>query len=445
MKSLTFQEKKTTSEPANWITLLAMTGILLMSSGMGGFKLLQNGGMTLIILSSVLALPSVWQKMRHDPVFYMVLAFLIYLSARTIFAQFELPDWTDDHWDRARRMSRIMLLPLVAFWISRKPHWLKYIFAMFAIGVFLAIVLGIWEAGGIQFLFDEDRIRFKLNPQRMGYASVLVFIGLIIFRQNLIMWSKKYFSIYGAWALWGISVWLSFQVFLISQSRGAMLGFVALAVILVMVLIWKTIFDSHPSPKRKISVPAILILLLLITSAVFIQKDNFTKRFAAEGDVIQQLLSGDIDDLRITSISIRVQLWITGYNAWLEKPLFGWGTDGAQKVISQADLPQRIHELNHFHNTYIDILVRFGLIGFFILGSVIYMILYTLFIAYKNKKMSNQNFFLLGYGMLFFLLINITESHLIPSWGWFMLILIGGSIYSYKFAEPNKTSDAVKN
>jgi len=438
MKSLTFQEKKTTSEPANWITFLAMTGILSMSMGMGGFKLLQNGGMVLIILSSVLALPSVWQKIRRDPIFYMTLVFLVYLTARTIFAQFELPDWTDDHWDRARRMSRVMLLPLVAFWISRKPHWLKYIFAMFAIGVFLAILLGIWEAGGIQFLFDHERIRFKLNPQRMGYASVLVFIGLIIFRQHIIILSKKYFSIYGAWVLWGISAWLSFQVFLVSQARGAMLGFVVLSVILITMLIWKTIFDSQPFQKRKISFPAILILLFLVASASFFQKDNFTKRFAAESDVIQQLLSGDIDDLRITSVSIRFKLWITGYNAWLEKPFLGWGTDAAQKVISQADVPQRIRELNHFHNTYIDILVRFGLIGFFILGSIMYMILKTLYIAHKNQKMNNQNFLLLAYGILFFLLVNITESHLIPSWGWFMLILLGGSIYSYKFTEPNK-------
>jgi len=436
---MTLQQKKIPSEPASWIVILAMIGIFSMSLGMGGSKSLQNIGMALVLFSSLLAALPIWRKIRRDPMFYLVLTFLAYLLIRTVFAQFELPDLTDDHWDRARRMSRIILLPLVAYWISKKPHWLKHIFVFFAAGVLLAIFLGIWDSGIKQFFLDHRRAHFVLNPQRMGYVSGLTFVGLIIFRAQIIAWSRRYISLFGAWVLWTLFVCLIFQAFLASQARGAFLGLIIASVILMSVLFAKKFFAPHKSSETKIPSIIALTIVILISTMAFFQKDIILQRFLAESDVVQQLVEGETDNLRLTSITIRNQLWKIGYNAWLEKPFFGWGTDGAQKIISQADAPERVKELNHFHNTYLDILVRFGIVGFLLFGAIMHQLVKSLWNAYKNQKICSQTSLLLVYGFLFFLLVNITETHLIPSWGWFMLALLGGSMY-FPTLDQNESS-----
>lgn len=409
----------------------------MMALGMGGSKSLQNIGMVLILFASLFSAPTIWAKFKSDPLFYLVISFLFYLIIRTIFAQYELPAWTEDHWDRARRMSRIILLPLVAFWITQKKNALAFIFILFGIGVMAAIFQGVWENGGIQFLFDGRRIRFNLNPQRMGYVTGLTLLGLMIYRQNILSFFSKHFHVYLALAVWLLCLLAIFQAFLVSQARAALLGLIIISPILLAIVVISAFYKISSVKLKAYSLISIFAVLMLLIWIAVLQRGNLENRFKAEGDVIGQILEGDTEDIRLSGIGIRVYLWKIGINAWLEKPAFGWGTDGARRIISKNDNPEVIKRFNHFHNTYVDILVRFGAAGMLIMGFIAVQLVLGLWTGYSKKRASNHTAILLSSGFLFFLLVNVTETHLVPSWGWFMLSLLGGSMYSFKLSVNN--------
>jgi len=61
-------------------------------------------------------------------------------------------------------------------------------------------------------------------------------------------------------------------------------------------------------------------------------------------------------------VDFRMAVYGAGRDMFLEKPLLGWDTDGMQ-----AELSRRISDFHqkefYFHNTYLEILVRYGLVG----------------------------------------------------------------------------------
>jgi putative inorganic carbon (hco3(-)) transporter len=69
-------------------------------------------------------------------------------------------------------------------------------------------------------------------------------------------------------------------------------------------------------------------------------------------------------------VDFRMAVYGAGRDMFLEKPLFGWDTQGMQ-----AELSRRISEFHqrefYFHNTYLEILVRYGLLG---LGLYVWLI-----------------------------------------------------------------------
>ncbi|HEX8816764.1 MAG TPA: O-antigen ligase family protein [Terriglobales bacterium] len=69
-------------------------------------------------------------------------------------------------------------------------------------------------------------------------------------------------------------------------------------------------------------------------------------------------------------VDFRMAVYGAGRDMFLEKPLLGWDTQGMQ-----SELSRRISEFHqrefYFHNTYLEILVRYGLLG---LGLYIWLI-----------------------------------------------------------------------
>jgi len=61
-------------------------------------------------------------------------------------------------------------------------------------------------------------------------------------------------------------------------------------------------------------------------------------------------------------VDFRMAVYGAGRDMFLEKPLLGWDTDGMQ-----AELSRRISDFHqkefYFHNTYLEVLVRYGLVG----------------------------------------------------------------------------------
>lgn len=91
-------------------------------------------------------------------------------------------------------------------------------------------------------------------------------------------------------------------------------------------------------------------------------------------------------------VDFRMAVYGAGRDMFLEKPLLGWDTAGMQ-----AELSRRISDFHqkefYFHNTYLEILVRYGLLG---LALYAWLIVDLFRIGRKpaRAKFANQNSFL---------------------------------------------------
>ncbi len=94
------------------------------------------------------------------------------------------------------------------------------------------------------------------------------------------------------------------------------------------------------------------ILFLLLIYAFFPEKLGLGQVFHAVG--------------RDSSLSGRTFLWSRGFQAFLSKPLWGWGYDSNTSILSKS-----VIHYGQFHNGYLNVAVAGGSIGFIFLLALI--------------------------------------------------------------------------
>jgi exopolysaccharide production protein ExoQ len=100
---------------------------------------------------------------------------------------------------------------------------------------------------------------------------------------------------------------------------------------------------------------------------------------------------------RTSSFTGRVGIWETGWDAFMERPLTGWGFN---------DLTWKGADMHHLHNGYLDMLTRGGIIG---LIFIIYFVIKMWFYLLRIAKVDFRVFTAFSIFLLVILLHNVTE------------------------------------
>lgn len=171
--------------------------------------------------------------------------------------------------------------------------------------------------------------------------------------------------------------YISFFIFLfsttaviLSMTRGVwlsqLLAMSALTVILFRKKSWKLIIYFILS-----------ILLIHFSSGIF------SKRIEQTRIEVEKIRTGDLSG----SIGLRLQMWKAAYLISKEKPLTGLGSSYQSRLEELYNNDKKIDEslqkfkVHHFHNQYIDIFVKYGLIG---LTIYLYILTYPILFSLKN-------------------------------------------------------------
>lgn len=221
-------------------------------------------------------------------------------------------------------------------------------------------------------LFILTAIHFLMNHQntylRRFKTSILLFFGVIIF---------------------------------LLQVKIAVIG------LFIYMLVYLAVYRKGSFKKRKLVLPAILLLLLMI-----IGSQLEVNRF---GELFENRSTIEIGNSNEDGVHQRFWLWEQAFLQLREKPLLGFGL-GSQnsifrwKVEKENLLNQDSYNYSiatkeiaskNLHNQYVQTLYELGFVG-----GVVYLasIVVLLWKGYKNKKSD----FLLVFG--FFLLFLITEN-----------------------------------
>ncbi len=197
--------------------------------------------------------------------------------------------------------------------------------------------------------FEIRASGFFLHP--LTYSGFLLIP--LIFSIGLTLTSKKKEKIFYLFSFFVLITGL-----ILTDSRGALLSLFISTIILIFKL------------RRKIIMPIFLIFTLFLI--LFLIKNPFNLRKIG---------------LRKESIEKRTLLIKVFPDFFFKKPFFGYGRVYTKEWIKTLDKNKYkeesikiLKEMNHFHNSFLQIIFYFGITGFLILYSLYFYLLKTLYL-----------------------------------------------------------------
>lgn len=302
------------------------------------------------------------------PLFILVLLSILVQSIPWALSHLTHPEWAVKNLEVDYLTRWFIFIPL-AWWVAQYKHgiWLLYLAAA------ASILLSPWLAGyGTQEIIDGlqgKRVDFNLeNAQHTSLFFGIVALGLICFTPRIYR-TKKYLVLFSTSA-----IALSLCAVLISASRQSWLALLVTFAVFTLFFIIKLYKSSlHPNTTK-----AIVLLLTLCAGLVYTvaKSDYVLNRVMTEKTAISKILSTDFDNVPYSSFGIRLHSWVAATDFIEEKPTFGWGSNGMTLVIKKTEwLPDFVRkQFGHLHNSYIEIVVNFGIIGLiFYLSAWVYL------------------------------------------------------------------------
>lgn len=167
-----------------------------------------------------------------------------------------------------------------------------------------------------------------------------------------------------------------------SGTRGAWLA------VLVTLLMLALPLARRATPKTLLA--TLFAGCLLASGSIYALGDKLESRYQQTSAELTNIANNNMN----TSIGIRLQLWQRGWSYITQSPLLGTGTAGYLQKIEQDNKAGLITSIaasvsgSHFHNQYIDTLVRTGALGLFALLS---WVLLPAWLLHKQKNRQLRN------------------------------------------------------
>ena len=252
----------------------------------------------------------------------------------------------------------------------------KHIFAL----IFVASC-GVLVTTGIQsFYFSISRAHGFINPIVFATycASIAVMCFCIFLHLKNFKSGKLFFVLF---LLLIIST-------LLTGSRGVWLA-LATSVVIISSFKFKR---SMLSPKKTIAVLSLAILIFAIILYPLI-----IKRIQKTTFQLKQIKSGEMNN----SIGARIQLWSSAIELAVISPVLGLGDSHSTELHNlylKGAINKKVLQYTHYHNIFLDTLVKKGIIGLILLLA---LYIYPLIVSIRNTNSSWRKDISLGLFIIY--------------------------------------------
>ena len=310
-------------------------------------------------------LPVRWRRWVREPLVMTSLGFSIFLLLQTLFAIQWLPGAADEMLDKLVGWEKLLLFIPFGFWMAR---WSERRFTLLLISVVgLAIGMLSYVNWSMPARFLQTRTGFLFPAIGFAYIAGIAILGLFILGLDSLRREGRKRHI-GISLLLVLLLVILVQGFIQSYSRGAWL---AMAVALfVLCVVWYRqrggVMTNLP-PRSQLALA--VLLLSVVGMVIYLNEENIAERVVVEAEVISSVVKNQRDATEVSSTGLRLNVWRFGFEKFSERPFFGWGAGSAKYLIEQSGLANKLVSpdgewLPHLHNTYIELLLQFGLVGF---------------------------------------------------------------------------------
>ncbi|CAK2408279.1 O-antigen ligase [Vibrio crassostreae] len=341
-----------------------------------------------------------------------ILAFAIAIQLISwIGSLISFPEFANDI-PKLDRLAKLFSFFFIAYWLKGKLENVYFVWFALVVGVVVACFTQADFFTEVTKAFDGERVDFAFkNAQFTSMLSGLSLIICVFTLNQLFNKEPPFNKINNSIRLILASVTvvitlLMLLVTLISQSRQVWLA-------LTLVILITPIFRIMVIPNVKRNNTLVLYSSLLVLLLSMSQSEIIQYRLLKESGTVQAIVSGNFDNIPMTSIGIRVNSWIEAIHWIKNKPLIGSGSEAIKQVIQQSSkFTGHLKGFGHLHNYHIETLVAYGVLGLLVVYSLYYWVVRSLFILRKKESFKGIDGILLLslVFMLFWLIINHFET-----------------------------------
>jgi len=414
-----------------------IVGIAFIAIGMYLASSLAAVGTFLVFLSFVFLIGNRWAHFKKSPFFWAASIWLLYFYIHGALFMLGDPDLSDGMLRTLRKLWvawPIIMIPV----ILHRKNLSHYFFLAYSVSFILYTFQQLdWS---IASLIGTSRPHLRhLNPQHYGLLSGISFFAFMYLLYYL--WprlQKRVRLVTSLMLFMGAS--MSLQILLLSQSRGPWLAFLG-AFLFSLVVIYGLLLKRE---RLKVTALATLVLLVSVGTLTYHLGGGVYDRLTQETSVIIVIINDGIENAPPTSWGKRAHLLAAGIRAIQEKPLLGWGWGAANFIIQHDDfIHEEAQHYNHFHNQWVDVGVRLGILGVVLFMAVFAALFYGI---YRNIKYEKTEWPFAVFACAVIIMISIAfsfESYLSFFTWWQNFSLFAGLIAAW-FSKDKIFSTAAK-
>ncbi|MEJ2325273.1 MAG: O-antigen ligase family protein [Chromatiaceae bacterium] len=421
-----------TSRNRDWAQVIGLAGAYLFSF----FAFLGTApatiGTVLFTLAFVSRL-SHWRSLEADRLMQLCLAYTGYLLVHSLIFWLTAPSPT-----LAQEIARsgrdwIALLQFIpfAYWVAGREDRAQRLLFLALVGFALDILRNIdWATFNAAFF--STRFGANLPANAFGMFTGLGTLGLVAMRDRF--WQcpptrERQWPWVGLWVLFAV---VMAEGLVLSLSRGSWLAFAA-ALVVLLVAEWRGRDKNQRSRVDIVGTTALVALILALL--VGLNAGSIKGRVAADSGTIDQITQGRITAPPSGSGGLRLHVWRFGLAKWAERPWFGWGAGSSYYLIEHSgrpDIRDGAFWLDHLHNTYLEILVQLGAIGFGLISLMLLVLVRGVAQECRSGRMSGDLCRLFAASLAFVLVWNLFEYRVVKHDWTFFWILFAGTAYSFR-------------
>lgn len=380
---------------------------------------------------------SFWRSMKRDIAFYWLLLFAIYIILRSFFELYEFYVFSSYEFSGILDWLRVFLFLCVSYLISIDLKRIDKILIL----MFLGLLVGVFTSHDILRLseiWSGLRTGFHVKITSFALYCDTALLALISFAPDVIRFFSVKKIIFFSYIVWGFLSLLFAQLLVFTRSRASWLAAIIVLPIVAMVF-FCSYMKATISLKRLISVSCLIVFGFSVF--VVINTKNIHNRLFEEMRSLTSIVNDEFEHGELmsnvspdTSVDYRYNIFLFGLKMFKERPIFGWGTSATKSLIRESGLEFLRHPdfkggkvwMAHLHNTYLEILVRFGLVGFVMFVGIFVMLILRIVMAYK-KSCVLQKYAIFSLGLVTILLIwSFFEFRLLhPHIRYYWVLMIG--------------------
>ncbi len=376
----------------------------------------------IIILGSIPIL--IFKLMQTDTrdsnnIFWLFIASFIVQILSWLNSLDAIPEYAKSH-PEIKHLSSLFLFIFIAFWINNDKKRTILLYSSLILGYIATALYDNATTGSFLIALKGGRVDYGMhNAQFTSMLSVVV-IMLTLYIINIISFRTRVKKTL-AYLLSGIII--SFAIFslLASQSRQVWLASAILALCIPL-------FSYKKLNIRK----TLLAYLIIFTAGVTLfQLNIIEQRVTQESNVLTKLIDGDLDNIPMTSIGIRVNSWIEASKWIKENPILGTDRVSVPLVLKLSEKfsnHRYLEKFGHLHNFYVETLVSYGVVG---LLFIIFFYQEVVKNITKNHNNSSELLLLLSF-LIFWAIINLFESYNTKTLGIYAQTILLGGLFQYR-------------